>query len=73
MNRKEPPGPREGSEFGYDPANAMKGMVRALFDNPDQVLRPGMEARARVLTKSRPLGYLIVRRPWRWVRLHVWW
>ena len=47
--------------------------VRALLDNSSQLLKPGMEARARVLTESRSLGYLIVRRPWRWIRLHLWW
>jgi hypothetical protein len=36
MKCKEPPGPREGSEFGYDPADAMKGMVRALFDRSER-------------------------------------
>ena len=68
----------EGHVLGIGPlAETFNGeptyMVRALFDNPGQVLRPGMDARARVLTKPRPLGYLIIRRPWRWVRLHVWW
>jgi multidrug resistance efflux pump len=47
--------------------------VRAILDNESNALRPGMEARARVLTESRPLGYLIIRRPWRWIRLHLWW
>ena len=47
--------------------------VRAILDNQSQILRPGMQARARVLTASRPLGYLLIRRPWRWARLHLWW
>jgi GAF domain-containing protein/multidrug resistance efflux pump len=68
----------EGAVTGVAPlaetfAGAPHYMVRAILDNPLHQLRPGMEARARVLTQSRPLGYLIVRRPWRWVRLHLWW
>ena len=47
--------------------------VRAILDNSSQILKPGMDARARVLTASRPLGYLLIRRPWRWARLHLWW
>jgi GAF domain-containing protein len=46
--------------------------VRALLDNSDGVLRPGMNAAARVMTESRPLGHLIFRRPWRWIRMHLW-
>lgn len=47
--------------------------VRAILDNSDGLLLPGMEARARVHTRSRPLGWLIVRRPWRWTRMNLWW
>jgi hypothetical protein len=32
-----------------------------------------MHARARVYTRSQPVGYLIVRRPWRFLRMHLWW
>lgn len=46
--------------------------VRALLDNSDGMLRPGMNAAARVLAESRPLGSLIFRRPWRWIRMHLW-
>ncbi|HSJ16128.1 MAG TPA: GAF domain-containing protein [Longimicrobiales bacterium] len=46
--------------------------VRARVDNAGGLLRPGMEARARVLTQPQPLGELIFRRPWRWIRMHLW-
>jgi GAF domain-containing protein/multidrug resistance efflux pump len=47
--------------------------VRASFENRDGLLRPGMAARARVLASPRPLGYHLVRRPWRFIRMHAWW
>jgi GAF domain-containing protein/multidrug resistance efflux pump len=47
--------------------------VRAILDNGDGVLRPGMSARARVHTDPRPLGYLMLRRPWRFIRMNLWW
>jgi GAF domain-containing protein len=46
--------------------------VRTLLDNRDGVLRAGMSARARVLTEPQPLAWTLVRRPWRWLRLHLW-
>jgi GAF domain-containing protein len=46
--------------------------VRALLDNGDGALRPGMTARARVVTGPRPLGHHILRRPWRWIRMNLW-
>ena len=48
-------------------------MVRAILQDSEGVLRPGMHARARVYTRSQPVGYLIVRRPWRFLRMHLWW
>jgi GAF domain-containing protein len=47
--------------------------VRALLDNSAGLLRHGMVARARVYTTPRPIGELILRRPWRWIRMHIWW
>ena len=47
--------------------------VRAVLDNSAGLLRPGMEARARVLTDSRPLWVVLFRRPWRAVRMGLWW
>jgi GAF domain-containing protein/multidrug efflux pump subunit AcrA (membrane-fusion protein) len=48
-------------------------VVRAVLDNRDGLLRPGMEARARVHAEPRPLVAHILRRPWRWLRLKLWW
>lgn len=47
--------------------------VLATFANPDGVLRPGMTARARVLTRPHSIGHMILRRPWRFIRMHLWW
>jgi GAF domain-containing protein len=47
--------------------------VRAALDNRAGLLRPGMEARAKVLARSRPVLFLALRRPWRWVRMNSWW
>jgi GAF domain-containing protein len=47
--------------------------VRAVLDNSAGLLRPGMEARARVLTDRRPLWVVLFRRPWRAARMGLWW
>jgi GAF domain-containing protein/multidrug resistance efflux pump len=47
--------------------------VRAILDNRDGLLLPGMAARAKVVTPSRPLAVFLFRRPWRWVRMSLWW
>ncbi|MBA2244457.1 MAG: GAF domain-containing protein [Gemmatimonadetes bacterium] len=47
--------------------------VRAMLDNRQQLLRPGMSARAKVVTDTRPLASFLFRRPWRWLRMLVWW
>lgn len=47
--------------------------VRAILDNSAGLLRPGMDARARVLTDARPLWVVLFRRPWRAVRMGLWW
>ncbi|HUF12795.1 MAG TPA: GAF domain-containing protein [Longimicrobiales bacterium] len=47
--------------------------VRAILDNRERMLLPGMHARARVLTESRPIGAVLFHRPWRWLRLTSWW
>lgn len=47
-------------------------VVRALLDNRDGMLLAGMNARARVITRTRPLGYVLLRRPWRWTRMNLW-
>lgn len=47
--------------------------VRAILDNRERLLLPGMHARARVLAESRPIGAVVFHRPWRWLRLTSWW
>jgi len=47
--------------------------VLTTFANPGGILRPGMVARARVLTQPRSIGQMILRRPWRFIRMHLWW
>jgi GAF domain-containing protein/multidrug resistance efflux pump len=47
--------------------------VRAVLDNREQLLRPGMDARARVITSPRSLAEFLFRRPWRWMRMWLWW
>lgn len=47
--------------------------VRAILDNRERLLLPGMQARARVLTRPRPIGAVLFHRPWRWLRLTSWW
>lgn len=47
--------------------------VRAILDNRRHLLRPGMDASARVLGRSRPVVAVVFRRPWRWLRMNLWW
>ncbi len=47
--------------------------VRAVLDNSAGLMRPGMDARAKVLTDSRPLWVVLFRRPWRAARMGLWW
>ena len=48
-------------------------IVRAALDNREGLLRPGMAIHARVLTRSRPVAAIAMRRPARWLRMHMWW
>jgi hypothetical protein len=34
------------------------------LDNPGQMLRPGMQGRARVASRRRPLGWILFHKPW---------
>jgi GAF domain-containing protein/multidrug efflux pump subunit AcrA (membrane-fusion protein) len=47
--------------------------ARAILDNRTRLLLPGMEAHARVITSPRPLAATVLRRPWRALRLRLWW
>lgn len=68
----------EGRVYSVAPrAEVINGVpyytIRAAFDNSAGLLRPGMTARARVLTRPRPIIQHVVRRPWRFARMHLWW
>jgi GAF domain-containing protein len=47
-------------------------VVRADVDNSHGLLRPGMEARAKIVGARRPLGYLVLRPFGRWIQMHLW-
>jgi GAF domain-containing protein/multidrug resistance efflux pump len=47
--------------------------ARAVLDNREGLLLPGMQVRARVHTARQPLGFLIFRRPLRWLYMTLWW
>jgi len=53
-------------------ADAVRFPVRALVPNPDEVLRPGMAAHARVLTAPTSAAGRLLREPARQARL-LWW
>ena len=68
----------EGRVVGVAPRAELLGgepvyVVRALLDNSSSLLRPGMDARAKVLTRSLPVGAVLLRRPARWAALNTWW
>ena len=47
-------------------------VVRAPLDNSEELLRPGMDARAKIVGKRRPVGYLLARPFVRWIQLRFW-
>jgi RND family efflux transporter MFP subunit len=47
-------------------------IVRAEIENPDQSLRTGMLGRAKILTGSRSIGYVLLRDPARWLEKKIW-
>ncbi|MFQ5889503.1 MAG: GAF domain-containing protein [Gemmatimonadota bacterium] len=47
-------------------------VVRAGLDNGQGLLKPGMEARAKIVGARRPIGYLLARPLVRWIRLRFW-
>jgi GAF domain-containing protein len=55
-----------------DTGDAVLYAVRAEVANPDGVLRPGMQAYARVLTAPASVAGRLSRAPARWLRL-LWW
>jgi len=47
-------------------------VVRAGIDNSEDLLKPGMEARAKIVGARRPLGWWMVRPIVRWTQMHLW-
>ncbi len=47
-------------------------IVRAEIDNPENDLRTGMVGRAKILTGSRSVGYVLLREPLRWLQKTTW-
>ncbi len=47
-------------------------IVRAGLDNSRQLIKPGMEARAKIVGSRKPLGWLIIRPFVRWIQMHFW-
>jgi len=47
-------------------------VVRAGIDNSRGLLRPGMQARAKVVGDRRPLGWIIVRPLVEWIQIRFW-
>lgn len=47
-------------------------VVRARIDNSDALLRPGMQARAKVVGDRRPLGWIVIRPLVEWMQLRFW-
>ena len=47
-------------------------VVRAGIDNSEGLLKPGMEARAKIVGARRPIGYLIARPFVRWFQMRFW-
>ena len=47
-------------------------VVHAVLDNARALLRPGIEARAKIVGHRYPIGYLIARPFWRWIQMRFW-
>lgn len=47
-------------------------VVRGRFENVEQLLRPGMEARVKIVGRRRPLGILLTRPLVDWTRMRFW-
>jgi membrane fusion protein (multidrug efflux system) len=47
-------------------------VVRARIDNEEGLLRPGMQARAKIVGDRRPLGWIVIRPLVEWMQLRFW-
>lgn len=55
-----------------DPLAEPTFVVRARIDNSRALLRPGMEARAKIVGDRRPFGWIVIRPLVEWVQLRFW-
>jgi GAF domain-containing protein/multidrug efflux pump subunit AcrA (membrane-fusion protein) len=57
---------------GIGPSDEPEFVVRARIDNSERLLRPGMQARVKVIGDRRPIGWILVRPLVEWVQLRFW-
>jgi GAF domain-containing protein len=55
-----------------DPGGDATVTIWADLDNAEGLLRPGLEARAKVVGARRPIGYIIARPLLRWINMTFW-
>jgi hypothetical protein len=55
-----------------EPGGDVTVTIWADLDNGESLLRPGLEARAKVLGARRPIGYIIARPLIRWINMTFW-
>ncbi len=60
------------AEPAEDGASEPTFVVRARIDNGDGLLRPGMQARAKIVGDRRPLGWIVIRPLVEWMQLRLW-
>jgi multidrug resistance efflux pump/GAF domain-containing protein len=53
-------------------ADAPTFVVRAWLDNSEGLIKPGMEARAKIVGPRRPFGWWMARPVVRWAQMHFW-
>lgn len=57
---------------GIEPSDEPEFVVRARIDNSERLLRPGMQARVKVVGDRRPVGWILLRPLVEWVQLRFW-
>jgi len=60
------------AEAGASEEDEPTFVVRARIDNSEQLLRPGMQARAKIVGDRRPLGWIVIRPLVEWMQLRFW-
>jgi multidrug resistance efflux pump len=57
---------------GIGPSDEPEFVLRARIDNSERLLRPGMQARVKVIGDRRPIGWILLRPLVEWVQLRFW-